>query len=36
LNNILPGLFTLVENVIKEEIALVNGAIQKAEKEEEE
>ena len=31
LENILPGLFALVENVIKEEIALVNGTLEKQE-----
>jgi hypothetical protein len=29
LDNILPGLFALVENVIREEIALVNGTLEK-------
>jgi hypothetical protein len=27
LENILPGLFALVENVVREEIALVNGSL---------
>lgn len=33
LDRILPGLFVLVENVIKEEIALVNGEVSKEEEE---
>ena len=34
LDKILPGLFSLVENVIKEEISLVNGALEKDEENE--
>lgn len=33
LDRILPGLFALVENVIKEEIAMVNGEMEKPEEE---